>query len=68
MKETAGITLFFLFLGIYSGAMNIAAILIFIIISCLLTYIAWLEDKKDKLKKQQLVLKRKKRMARQNMT
>lgn len=68
MKETLSIILFFLFIGYLSGAMNIAATVISIVIGGLLTYIAWVDDKKDKLKNKQLVSMRKERLARRNIT
>jgi intracellular septation protein A len=46
MKETASIILLFITICLYSGAMNITATAIFIVIGGLLIYIAWLEDKR----------------------
>jgi len=68
MKETASISIFFLLVGIYSGAMNIAATFIFIIIAGLLTYVAWLGDRKDRRIKQKISVRRKERLARRKLT
>lgn len=65
MKETASMMLFFLILGLYSGAMSIVATVMFIIIASFLTYLAWLEDKKEKLRKQKLIIMRNERLVRQ---
>ena len=65
MKETASMMLFFLILGLYSGAMSIVATVMFIIIAGFLTYLAWLEDKKEKLRKQKLIIMRNERLVRQ---
>jgi len=67
MKETACFSLLFIFIGFYSGAMSIIAIAIFTVIGILLTYVAWLEDKKERIAKQKLVLLRKERLARRNI-
>ena len=66
MKETICFLLFFLFLGLYSGAMNIATTLIFIILAGGITYLAWIEEKKEKQRQNELIKIRKERLARQN--
>lgn len=65
MKETASIISFFLFLGLYSGAMSLLATIIFIFIAGLLIFLAWTEEKKDKIIKKELLKLRRERLARQ---
>jgi predicted membrane protein len=67
MKETASIILLFITICLYSGAMNITATVIFIVIGGLLIYIAWLEDKKDAQRRKELVTMRKERLARRKL-
>ncbi len=66
MKETISFLLFFLFLGLYSGAMSIATTVIFIILAVGITYLAWIEEKKEKQRQNELIKIRKERLARQN--
>ncbi len=66
MKETASFLLFFLFLGLYSGAMSITTTVIYIFIGCGIIYLAWIEEKKEKLIKMKLIKMRKERLARIN--
>jgi len=68
MKETTSFLLFFLFLGLYSGAMSIATTVIFIIIAGGIIYLAWIEEKKEKLRKMKLIKMRKERLARINQS
>ncbi len=66
MKETLSLTILFFIIGLFSGAMTFTALFIFIAISGLLIYVAWLEDKKEKLAKKKLIIFRKERLARRN--
>jgi len=63
MKETISFLLFFLFLGLYSGAMSIATTVIFIILAAGIVYLAWLEEKKEKQRRNELIRMRKERLS-----
>ncbi|WP_019026029.1 hypothetical protein [Colwellia piezophila] len=68
MKETASLVLILIFAGVYSGAMSIAAAVIFMIIGGgPLIYLAWIQEKKEKLKNKELIIMRKERLARRNL-
>jgi len=64
MKQAGCFLLFFLFLGLYSGAMSITTIVIFIVLSGGILYLAWLEEKKEKQRKIELINTRKERLSR----
>jgi len=66
MKETLSLTILFFIIGLLSGAMTFAALIVFTVISGFLIYAAWLEDKKEKRAKQKLIVMRKERLARRN--
>ena len=67
MKETTIMVLLFIFAGVYSGAVNITTTVIFMIIEGFLIYVAWGEEKKETLKRKELIIMRKERLARRNL-
>lgn len=50
MKPTISLILIFLLIGVLTKAMNVIMFIVTLIISSVLIYIAWLEDKKEKHK------------------
>ncbi|MCJ8321367.1 MAG: hypothetical protein MJK12_17145 [Colwellia sp.] len=67
MKETTSIIFLFLFIGLSSGAMSITSALIALAVGGLFIYIAWIEDNKEQLRKNELIIMRRERLARRGL-